>query len=80
RDKSDAGGYAERAGLALAISTNAQMTRAAGTIESMPDLLHALRMCFAPQVQARPGIAVSVRMSFRRDGELLDAPFVFFLI
>lgn len=62
----------------LAISASAQMASAAGTIKSMPDLSHALRTCLAPQVQARPGIAVSIRMSFRRDGELLGTPFVFF--
>jgi hypothetical protein len=47
-------------------------------IDSIDDLFAALRMCWEPPAreQAREGLQMSVRFSFKRDGRIVAAPFV----
>jgi hypothetical protein len=46
-------------------------------IDSIPDLFAALRACWEPPApeQAREGLQMSVRFSFKRSGELIGPPF-----
>jgi hypothetical protein len=48
------------------------------TIDSIEDLFSALRTCWEPPAreQAREGVQMSVRFSFKRSGELMAPPFV----
>jgi hypothetical protein len=47
-------------------------------IDSIHDLFAALRTCWEPPAreQAQEGVAMSVRLSFRRSGEMIAPPFV----
>lgn len=63
----------------LATDASAYFANAAKLINSIADLSRAVRACWvAPPLEARSAISFSIRMSFRRNGELLGAPFVFF--
>jgi hypothetical protein len=48
------------------------------TIDSLDDLFAALRACWEPPAreQAREGVQMSVRFSFKRDGAIVAPPFV----
>jgi hypothetical protein len=45
-------------------------------LDTIRDMFNALRACWVPPPQddARPGMQMSVRLSFRRSGELIGAP------
>jgi hypothetical protein len=47
-------------------------------IDSIDDLFAALRMCWEPPAreQAREGVQMTVRFSFKRGGDLMAPPFV----
>lgn len=47
---------------------------AAGPIDTLRDLFAALRACWHPPAEPRPGMQISARFSFRRDGNLLGMP------
>jgi hypothetical protein len=63
--------------LAIAIST--RETTAANTINSVTELWRALKSCVvSSNLSLRPGVTLVARMGFRKDGELLGKPFIFF--
>ena len=49
-------------------------------INTLKDVIAALRACWAPPPmdQSRPGMEITVQVSFRRDGELLGHPRITF--
>jgi hypothetical protein len=49
-------------------------------LRNLHDLFATLRACWVPPPidEARPGMQISVRLSFRRDGSLLGKPFITF--
>ena len=65
------------AAVALAGSAAAQATP---TLNTLKDLGAALRACWQPPplVQSRPGMQITVQMTFKRDGELFGHPRVTF--
>jgi hypothetical protein len=63
----------------LAVIASAYGARAASTINSMADLSRALKACWTSSTGGlRPDVALSARMGFRRNGELLGKPFISF--
>jgi hypothetical protein len=65
--------------VALAVIASAHGARAASTINNVTDLSRALKACLTSStVGLRPGVALSARMGFRRNGELLGKPFISF--
>jgi len=50
--------------------------RPAGDLDSIAELFRILRACFAPpeEDKARAGLEVSVRLSFRRSGDMVGPP------
>ena len=63
----------------LMIAAPLQGARAADGINSVAELSRAVKACLAARAfEARSGLAFTVRMGFRRNGELLGTPFVFF--
>jgi hypothetical protein len=45
-------------------------------LDTIHDMYDALRACWLPppQDEARPGMQMSVRLSFKRDGQMIGAP------
>jgi hypothetical protein len=71
------------AGATLAIALAATVAGAQSRdqpINTLKDVIAALRACWAPPPidQSRPGMEITVQMSFRRDGELLGHPRITF--
>jgi hypothetical protein len=63
----------------FAVIASAHGARAESTINSVADLSRALKACLTSStVGLRPGVALSARMGFRRNGELLGKPFISF--
>jgi hypothetical protein len=69
-------------GAALAISTNAhaqdagETRKAAAPLNTIAEVFAALEACWIPPApeQARPGMQITVLLSFKRSGELLGKP------
>jgi hypothetical protein len=63
----------------FAVIASAHGARAESTINSVADLSRALKACLTSStVGLRPGVALSARMGYRRNGELLGKPFISF--
>jgi hypothetical protein len=58
--------------------SDAESTRADGEhkLDTIADMFDALRACWVPppQDEARPGMQMSVRLSFKRSGQMIGAP------
>ena len=70
-------------GVTLAIALAATVAVAQSRdhpINTLKDVIAALRACWAPPPmdQSRPGMEITVQVSFRRDGELLGHPRITF--
>jgi hypothetical protein len=57
-------------------AANNQAPEAGHAVDTIRDVFDALRACWVPppQEQARAGMQMSVRFSFKRDGEIIDRP------
>jgi hypothetical protein len=62
------------------VGSDAEGTKAdaAHRLDTIRDLFGALRACWVPppQDEARPGMQMSVRLSFKRSGQMIGAPWV----
>src|SRR2546430_9603021 len=68
-------------GLAIpALSASAVAQKAQAPINTLTDLGAALQACWVlpPMEQSRPGMQITVLMSFKRNGELFEQPRIVF--
>ena len=75
--------HAHLVGATLAIALAATVAVAQSRdepINTLKDVIAALRACWAPPPmdQSRPGMEITVQVSFRRDGELMGHPRITF--